>query len=115
MLATEPVSTTQVPWGNVGWSAGAGGVLAILAVAGALIANMSWLAGAKGPANQGLAAAASWKFSDSWASNLTAVTAAAAAIFTAISDKVTSNGAPNTVVVEKKDNSPIGIRSLSGT
>jgi hypothetical protein len=35
-----------------------------------------------------LAAAASWKFSDSWASNLTAVTAAAAAIFTGISDKV---------------------------
>jgi hypothetical protein len=39
---------------------------------------------------QGLPAGAQWKISDSWASNLTAITAALGALVTVISDKVSS-------------------------
>lgn len=113
--AWSPAPDTAVPAGTVPWNnlllalvIGLGAALITLAVAyrwnrvGSLgvKTRAGWIgAGWKYDvkAGKGLPAAATWKFSDSWASNLTAVTAAGAAVFTGLSGKVSGAFSPDSL------------------
>jgi hypothetical protein len=94
LMADTTTSAATIPWADLLAAVVFGlGTACLIVLAAAKVTRKAWPE-ADENTNRGLAGAASWKFSDSWASNLTAVTAAGAAIFTGISDKVSGAFTP---------------------